>query len=100
MYVGSWNDYAKLTTAQLCAVSFDSRLDSDLDMATLFFAEVFGTDAAPRVMSGLIALSILGNIVVMTFTASRGTILSLDMLYVRQHSNGTDTERIQKSSKR
>ena len=49
-------------------------------MATLFFAEVFGTDAAPRVMSGLIALSILGNIVVMTFTASRGTILKLDIL--------------------
>ena len=49
-------------------------------MATLFFAEVFGTNAAPRVMSGLIALSILGNIVVMTFTASRGTILRLDIL--------------------
>ena len=43
-------------------------------MATLFFTEVFGTNAAPRVMSGIIALSIFGNIVVMTFTASRGTI--------------------------
>lgn len=63
-----------LPTAQLCAVSFDQRLDSELDMATLFFTEVFGTNAAPRVMSGIIALSIFGNIVVMTFTASRGTI--------------------------
>ena len=41
-------------------------------MATLFFSEVFGNDTAPRVMSGIIALSILGNIIVMTFTASRG----------------------------
>lgn len=41
-------------------------------MATVFFREVFGNDLAPRVMSGIIALSIFGNIVVMTFTASRG----------------------------
>ena len=42
-------------------------------MATVFFTEVFGNDLAPRVMSGFIAFSIFGNIVVMTFTASRGT---------------------------
>lgn len=41
-------------------------------MATVFFREVFGNDVAPRVMSGIIALSIFGNMVVMTFTASRG----------------------------
>ena len=41
-------------------------------MATLFFTEVFGNDKAPRVMSGIIALAILGNIIVMTFTACRG----------------------------
>ena len=41
-------------------------------MATVFFREVFGNQMAPRVMSGIIALSIFGNIVVMTFTASRG----------------------------
>ena len=62
-----------LPTAQLCAVSIDQRFNNKLDMATLFFTEVFGTNAAPRVMSGIIALSIFGNIVVMTFTASRGT---------------------------
>lgn len=53
-------------------MSGDSRLEKNLDMATLFFSEVFGNDVAPRVMSGIIALSIFGNIVVMTFTASRG----------------------------
>ena len=61
-----------LMSLQLCAVSVDQRLESDLDMATVFFREIFGNDLAPRVMSGLIAFSIFGNIVVMTFTASRG----------------------------
>ena len=41
-------------------------------MATVFFEDVFGNDVAPRVMAGIIAFSIFGNIVVMTFTASRG----------------------------
>ena len=41
-------------------------------MATVFFREVFGNDLAPRLMSGIIAVSIFGNVVVMTFTASRG----------------------------
>lgn len=51
-----------------------SRVEANckLDMATVFFGAVFGGDLAPRVMSGIIAFSIFGNIVVMTFTASRG----------------------------
>jgi hypothetical protein len=40
-------------------------------MATLFFATIFGPGIAPRVMAALIATSIFGNIVVMTFTAAR-----------------------------
>lgn len=60
-----------VNVAYLCAVSFDERLGKNLDMATLFFGEVFGNDTAPRVISGIIACSIFGNIVVMTFTASR-----------------------------
>ena len=60
------------TYIQLCAVSNDQRLDGELDMATLFFREIFGNELAPRVMSGIIAFSIFGNIVVTTFTASRG----------------------------
>lgn len=43
-------------------------------MATVFFRDIFGNDLAPRVVSGIIAFSIFGNIVVMTFTASRGTL--------------------------
>lgn len=43
-----------------------------LGMATVFFGAVFGGDLAPRVMSGIIAASIFGNVIVMTFTASRG----------------------------
>lgn len=63
-----------LINMKLCAVSVDQRLDRKLDMATLFFSEVFGNEVAPRVMSGIIALSIFGNLVVMTFTASRGKV--------------------------
>lgn len=60
-------------TLQLCVVSNDSRLESNkFDMATLFFQEIFRNDVAPRVMSGIIALSVFGNIYVTTFTASRG----------------------------
>ena len=42
------------------------------DMATLFFDHLFqDTERASRAMAGLIALSIFGNLVVMTFTAAR-----------------------------
>lgn len=61
-----------LTFFQLCAVSNDQRLNGELDMATLFFREVFGNDLAPRVMAAIIAFSIFGNIIITTFTASRG----------------------------
>ena len=43
-----------------------------LDMATVFFGAVFGGQLAQRVMSGIIAFSVFGNVTVMTFTASRG----------------------------
>ena len=46
--------------------------DCRLDMATVFFGSIFGQQVAPRVMSGIIAFSIFGNVLVMTFTASRG----------------------------
>ena len=42
-----------------------------LDMATVFFGAVFGPQLAPRIMSGIIAFSIFGNVTAMTFTASR-----------------------------
>ena len=51
----------------------DHRLDKDLDMATIFFKDIFGNDLALRVMSGIIAFSVFGNIEVMPFTAPRGS---------------------------
>lgn len=66
-----------LTQSQLCAVPRDRITSADLDMATVFFQDVFGNEVAPRIMSGVIALSLFGNIVVMTFTASRGEKLGL-----------------------
>ncbi|KAF1814073.1 hypothetical protein P152DRAFT_481226 [Eremomyces bilateralis CBS 781.70] len=42
-----------------------------IPMASLFFQHMFGDHRAKQAMSGLAAFSIFGNIVVMTFTASR-----------------------------
>jgi hypothetical protein len=33
----------------------------NLDMATLFFVNIFGSDAAKQAMQGVIAISIFGN---------------------------------------
>ncbi|KAL9025552.1 MAG: hypothetical protein Q9196_005646 [Gyalolechia fulgens] len=68
-----------VNVAYLCVVTNDGDLDAELDMATTFFRKVFGNETAPRIMSGIIALSIFGNIVIMTFTASRGA----DRFYVK-----------------
>lgn len=65
-----------LIVIQLCVVSQGEELSGASDMATLFFRKVFDNNTAPRVMSGMIALSIFGNLVIMTFTASRGTSLA------------------------
>jgi len=61
-----------LTSVQLSVVSKDEIVTTELDIASRFFENIFGSEVASRVMSGIIALSILGNIIVMTFTASRG----------------------------
>ncbi|KAG8527788.1 uncharacterized protein KY384_007942 [Bacidia gigantensis] len=57
--------------AYLCAIKKGDVVNDTRDMAIILFQEAFGNEIAPRVMSGMIALSVLGNIVVMTFTASR-----------------------------
>ena len=57
--------------AYFCVVPKEVQLVSNTDMSVLFFQRVFGKDVAARVMAGLIAFSIFGNIIVMTFTASR-----------------------------
>ena len=63
--------FVLVNAAYLCAVPKDMQLGSTQDMASLFFAQMFGHEGAKRVMAGFIAFSIFGNIVVMTFTASR-----------------------------
>jgi hypothetical protein len=73
----------------LCVVPIElSKQNPNLDLATLFFYAVFGSENAKRGMQGVIALSIFGNseivvrfifasiliysiVVVMTYTASR-----------------------------
>ena len=57
-------------------------------MATLFFKDIFENDTATRVMAGIIALSIFGNIVVLTFTASRGDYHKILVLVLILTSGG------------
>lgn len=45
--------------------------NSGLDIASMFFELVFGHDTGKRVVQAFIAVSILGNLIVMTFTAAR-----------------------------
>jgi hypothetical protein len=61
----------------LSVVSKNQQGLGQFDIATVFVKNVLGNDTAPRVMAGMIAVSIFGNIVVMTFTASRGETQSL-----------------------
>lgn len=65
--------FIMLNVAYLFAVKKQDILDHpDIDMATVFFEGLFGTESgARRAMAALIAFSIFGNIVVMTFTAAR-----------------------------
>jgi amino acid transporter len=65
--------FVLMNISYFCAVSSKHTPDiaSAQDMATVFFDQVFGNETAKRVMSAMIAFSIFGNIVVMTFTAAR-----------------------------
>jgi amino acid transporter len=62
--------YVLVNVAYFCAVPKGEQLNGQ-SLATVFFGDVFGKQVAKRVMAGLIALSIFGNIVVITFTAAR-----------------------------
>ena len=65
--------FIMMNVAYLFAIEKQTILDHpNIDMATVFFEGLFGTQsAARRAMAALIAFSIFGNIVVMTFTAAR-----------------------------
>jgi len=64
--------FVLVNVAYFCAIPTDLQgLDQAGDMATVFFGQLFGDETARRVMAAMIAFSIFGNIVVMTFTAAR-----------------------------
>ena len=64
--------YILMNVAYFCVVPIPDNGPLDApDMATVFFQNLFEEDIAKRVMSAMIAFSIFGNIVVMTFTAAR-----------------------------
>jgi amino acid transporter len=65
--------FIMMNVAYLFAIKKMDIIDhSNIDMATVFFRGVFGNEStARRAMATLIAFSISGNIVVMTFTAAR-----------------------------
>lgn len=63
---------------QFIVVPLEDQLN-DVDVASTFFEYTFGTvsstgnKVAPRVLAAFMAVSSLGNIIVMTYTAARGT---------------------------
>ncbi|MCJ1286908.1 hypothetical protein MMC26_006254 [Xylographa opegraphella] len=63
--------YILVNVAFFSVVSKAAIMDTGLNIASEFFQLIFGTAVAGRVMSGIIAFSIYGNIIVMTFTACR-----------------------------
>jgi len=66
--------YILVNIAYFCVVPRDyPGIEDETNMAMVFFRIIFGKDneMAQRALSGIIALCIFGNILVMTFTASR-----------------------------
>jgi hypothetical protein len=66
-----------LTTVKMVVVPKEYQLNPSNNVALLFFQSTFGTlskndDLPERILSAILAISSFGNIVVMTFTASRG----------------------------
>lgn len=66
--------YMLVNISYFCVIPKESYTEvtgTTIDMAGAFFRDLFGPGAAPRAMAGLIAFSIFGNILVLTFTAAR-----------------------------
>lgn len=68
-----WTLFVLVNVAYLWVVDLSILQEGKEDIATLFVEALFGNDSPTpkRAMNGLLALSILGNIIVMTFTAAR-----------------------------
>ncbi|KAH7021463.1 amino acid permease-domain-containing protein [Microdochium trichocladiopsis] len=61
-----------VNVAYFCAVPRNlPALHEQRNMAIVFFGHMFGNETAKRVMAAIIAVSISGNLLVMTYTASR-----------------------------
>ena len=74
-----------LTLSEMMVVPKVDQLDPKKNVAVLFFQLTFGTLSGTqpkRILSAFMAISSFGNIVVMTFTASRGLQLSCLNVYV------------------
>jgi amino acid transporter len=66
--------YMLVNISYFCVIPKESYTEvtgTTIDMATAFFYDLFGPGAAPRAMAALVAFSIFGNILVLTFTAAR-----------------------------
>ncbi|KAK0754330.1 amino acid permease-domain-containing protein [Schizothecium vesticola] len=64
--------YLLVNVAYFCVIPRDlGEIAIQRNMGVVFFGRVFANDIAKRTMAGVIAISIFGNILVMTFTASR-----------------------------
>ncbi|KAF1998203.1 amino acid transporter, partial [Amniculicola lignicola CBS 123094] len=66
--------FVLVNIAYVCVVPLEVLLkpeNADVDITSLFFEQIFDTDVAKHVIQGFVAFSILGNLIVMTFTAAR-----------------------------
>ena len=60
--------------AYVCVIPREAIMNAprDVDIIEMFFKEIFGEDSkSVRVMNAFVAVSILGNLIVMTFTAAK-----------------------------
>lgn len=64
--------YLLVNVSYFCVIPRDlGEIAIQRNMGVVFFGRVFANDIAKRTMAAVIAISIFGNILVMTFTASR-----------------------------
>lgn len=66
--------FVLVNIAYVCVVPMEVIVkpeNADVDITSLFFEQVFHNDVAKHVVQAFVAFSILGNLIVMTFTAAR-----------------------------
>jgi amino acid transporter len=66
--------FVLVNIAYVCVIPREAIMNAprDVDIVEMFFKEIFGEDSkSVRVMNAFVAISILGNLIVMTFTAAK-----------------------------